>query len=112
VADLIETRHCEKRYVSHDSQVTRRLPHTLHVPGQCTLFDHLNLLNYTAFNTRYLKTMAPIDDAVAALRASNSQNIAATARAFGVKRSTLSKRFHSKSGSKHYADQERRFLTP
>ena len=56
--------------------------------------------------------MALIDKAVAALRASDSQKIAPVARSYGVDRSTLSRHFLGKSGSKEHADNERQFLTP
>src|ERR1700712_4876124 len=56
-------------------------------------------------------TMAPIDDAIAFLRASNDLNIAAVARRFNVNRSTLSKRFRGKTGSVARRIEGRRLLT-
>lgn len=44
--------------------------------------------------------MAPIDDAVAALRSQETPNIAATARTFKVNRTTLSRRFNLKTSTR------------
>jgi AraC-like DNA-binding protein len=58
-----------------------------------------------------LTIMAPIDDDIAFLRASNDPNIAAVVRRFNINRSTLSKRFRGKTGSLAGRIEGRRLLT-
>jgi hypothetical protein len=71
------------------------------IPTTRTSLHNARFLHYllhaafTAFSTRYLNVMAPIDNAVAAIRASDGQKIGTVARAFGVHRTTLSRRIHS-----------------
>ena len=55
--------------------------------------------------------MATIDDAIAFLRSSSDDNIAAVARRFNVNRTTLSKRFRGKTVSVARALESRRLLT-
>lgn len=56
--------------------------------------------------------MAPIDDAIATLRASDGQKIGTVAKAFGVHRTTLSRRIHGQAISRRLFAQRRRLLTP
>ena len=59
---------------------------------------------------RQLNTVTPIDEAIAFLRSSDNQNIAKVARTFGVKQSTLSKCFRSKTGSIPQRLEQRQLL--
>jgi transposase-like protein len=54
--------------------------------------------------------MTPIDEALEDLASSESPNISATARDYGIHPSTLSRRWHSRSISKEEAMSNRRFL--
>ena len=56
-------------------------------------------------------TMAPMDEAIAFLESSDQTNIAKAARKFNVNRSTLSKRFHRKTGTITQLVEEHRLLT-
>ena len=54
--------------------------------------------------------MTPIDGAIAFLCSSDNPNIAKVARTFRVEWSTLSKRFHSKTGSIPQRLEQRQLL--
>jgi hypothetical protein len=88
------------------------------IPTTRTSLHNARFLHYllhaafTAFSTRYLNVMAPIDDAVAAIRASDGQKIGTVARAFGVHRTTLSRRIHGQATSRRLFAQRRQLLTP
>ena len=55
--------------------------------------------------------MAPIDEAITYLESSETHNIAAAARIYGVQRSTLSKRFNGKTGSLRQKGEKQRLLS-
>jgi hypothetical protein len=86
----------------------RRFPGTVHTPLQCTPLQ--SIINTTSRRDISI-TMKAINEAITFLRSYDAPNVSEPARRFSVHRSTLSKRFPGKTGSKVKANGMKQLLT-